>query len=312
MPNRPQNMHNLLAENGEALFEEPLQNLANPFEANKVNPCHPCAAYYIKLKNQFPPQSWDKWLDSVISDLRDSSSNNKQPIVSKWKQSSWKCPVDHGPFDNEPDSYAYNNYSYDRYVTELTPCTYTHEKQLLALLSSVDSSIKFVSNLTTVYNCMNCAKCKTSDTIELMADSGASVHLTHVRSDLSEYEVMELDEMPLKTASTEADPLYASGKGSMFLSISGIHKGKEAPVYYVVGLSHRYLSVGTLLSQGLELVSDKSFLEFRTLKAYQPVFQCMLHSPGQSVYWLSVKISSAHSLLAKSIIMNIDYDIMHR
>ena len=62
---------------------------------------------------------------------------------------------------------------------------------------------------------MNCAKCKTSDTIELMADSGASVHLTHVRSDLSEYEVMELDEMPLMMASTEADLLYASGKGSI-------------------------------------------------------------------------------------------------
>ena len=123
--------------------------------------------------------------------------------------------------------------------------------------------------------------------------------------------------MPLMTASAEADLLYASGKGSMFLSISGIHKGREAiirlyPVYYVAGLSHRYLSVGSLPSQGLELVSDKSFLEFRTPKAYWPVFWCTLHSLGQSVYWLSVKISSAHSLLAKSVIMNVDYEIMHR
>ena len=38
----------------------------------------------------------------------------------------------------------------------------------------------------------------------------------------------------------------------------------------------------------------------------------MPHMLGQTVYWLNARPTFAHSLLAKSMVMSIDYDIMHR
>ena len=38
----------------------------------------------------------------------------------------------------------------------------------------------------------------------------------------------------------------------------------------------------------------------------------MPHMPGQTIYWLNARHMLAHSLLAKSMVMSIDYDIMHR
>ena len=38
---------------------------------------------------------------------------------------------------------------------------------------------------------------------------------------------------------------------------------------------------------------------------------CEPHELGQTIYWLSAKLASADSLLAKSLICSVDYDIMH-
>ena len=76
----------------------------------------------------------------------------------------------------------------------------------------------------------------------LMANSGASVHITMNRSDLSDYEEIK-DGIHLNTASKSAKPLQVRGKGAMFLTISEDHRGQEPviwlyPVYYVTGVSH--------------------------------------------------------------------------
>ena len=137
-----------------------------------------------------------------------------------------------------------------------------------------------------------------------------------IEGDLSKYEVIEED-VSLNTASKTAKPLHVKGKDVMFLMISENHRGQEPviqlyPVYYVTGVLHRYLSVGTLLNQGLVLQGSKSQLEFRTPKSNQLEFLCTPHMPSQTIYWLNARQTSAHSLLAKSMIMSIDYDIMHR
>ena len=103
----------------------------------------------------------------------------------------------------------------------------------------------------------------------------------------------------------------------MFLTISEDHRGQELviwlyPVYYVTGVSHQYLSVGTLLNQGLVLRGNMNQLEFRTPKSNGLEFWCTPHFLGQTVYWLNARPTLAHSLLAKSMVMSIDYDIMHR
>ena len=57
---------------------------------------------------------------------------------------------------------------------------------------------------------------------------------------------------------------------------------------------------------------SSSELQFRNHKQNQLEFVCKPHEPGQTIYWLSAKLASADSLLAKLVIKITDYDIMHR
>ena len=84
------------------------------------------------------------------------------------------------------------------------------------------------------------------------------------------------------------------------------------PVFYIPGIDHRFLSVGTLLNQGLMLRGSSFCLEFRSHESNQLEIMCEPHEPSQTIYWLSVKLASADSLLAKSLICSVDYDTMHR
>ena len=95
---------------------------------NKVNPQHPKYGYYTPLISDL--QAWDKYMDSVISDLEDNTSEDHRPVGGK-RKSGWKKPCVHGLFDNELDSYAYDDYGYHRYVTNLQSTINTNEKELL-------------------------------------------------------------------------------------------------------------------------------------------------------------------------------------
>ena len=167
-------------ENGESLFQEPLQNHENPFNVNKVNPLHLKYGYYMSLISDL--QAWNKYMDSVISDPEDDTSENDRQVRGK-RESSWKKPCVHGPFDNKPDSYAYD---YHRHVTNLQSTTNTNKKQLLTqVLSSIGSNVDKIHSVI-ASECVNCVKCKISGNTNLMADSSTSVHITMNRSDLSE------------------------------------------------------------------------------------------------------------------------------
>src|ERR1700678_3674878 len=166
---------------------------------------------------------------------------------------------------------------------------------------------------------VNCAKCvkKHKDQIDLLADSGASLHFTNQRSDLSEYEVVDDKDLTITTASA-GHPLIVAGHGSMYLTTSGIHRQEAGqvihlyPVFYVKGLTHKYLSVSALLNSGLKLRGSSSKFEFRTHKSNRLEFLCEPHELGQNLYWLSAMLAHADSLLASTMVSSIDYDIMHR
>jgi hypothetical protein len=166
---------------------------------------------------------------------------------------------------------------------------------------------------------VNCAKCnkKHKDQIDLLANSSASLHFTNQRRNLSDYEEVNEKDFTVTMASA-GQPLKVTGRGTIYLMTTD-HKGKESgrvvqlnPVFYVKGLTHKYLSVGALLNSGLELRGSSSKLEFRTHKSNWLEFLCEPHEPGQNLYWLSAMLACADSLLAMSMVSSIDYDIMHR
>ena len=208
-----------------------------------------------------------------------------------------------------------DDYDYRRYVSNFNINTVTDCQQLLVALGSLSSSVE--QYMPHSASCVKCRKNKKQDLVELLADSGASLNFTHEQSDLSEFQEVYDDDFDVQTA-TKSPPLAVKGVGCMFLTTSVTSRSRSEklihlyPVFYIPGINHRFLSVGTLLNQGLMLRGSSSHLEFRSHKSNRLEMMCEPHEPGQTIYWLSAKLASADSLLAKSLICSVDYDIMHR
>ena len=269
------------------------------------------------------------YIDDVMDcsdDVSSGSEDKVSPPVRCWRTMTeismdtpseiyhygWEDNLDNELFhDMGPNSHGYTRY---KYPYSSTANIYSH--QLLVAIDSVVNSIENSTHNSHIINCVKCTQSKNSQTIEILADSGTSLNFTNQRSNLCEYKEIEIQSV--ETASAHSS-LQAVGKGVMFISTSVLSKGKETdqiihlyPVFYVKGLTHRYLSIGTLLNQGLELRGSSSELQFRNHKQNQLEFVCKPHEPGQTIYWLSAKLPSADSLLAKSVIKIADYNILHR
>jgi hypothetical protein len=152
--------------------------------------------------------------------------------------------------DNDLDSHAYDDYGYNRLVsTNFTVCTLTKDKklQLLSSLSSLESRVELFYNNKCSSKLSNCVKCKThknQDKIEIMADSGASNCFMHSKSDLTEFEVLNDNDLVVKTASKTVS-LKITGKGVWMITHEVTQRGKKRsvtsrlyPVYYLPGLTH--------------------------------------------------------------------------
>jgi hypothetical protein len=152
--------------------------------------------------------------------------------------------------DNNPDSHAYDDYGYNRLVsTNFTVCTLTNDEklQLLSSLSSLESRVELFCNSNCSSNSSKCVKCetrKTQDKIKIMADSGASNCFTHTRSNLTEFKVLNENDLVVKTASKTVS-LKITGKGVWMITHKVTQRGKKRSitsclysVYYLPGLTH--------------------------------------------------------------------------
>jgi hypothetical protein len=193
----------------------------------------------------------------------------------------------------------------------------------LSSLSSLQSRVELFCNNNCSSNLSKCVKCKTQktqDKIKIMADSGASNCFTHTQSNLIEFEVLNDNDLVVKTASKTIS-LKITGKGAWMITHEVTQREKKRsitsclyPVYYLPGLTHQLMSVGHLLNNGLELRGSSLSLEFSAgpSSTKQLLLQFKPHCPGQNIYWLSARLTSRHAMLAMSSVTTVDYDIMHR
>jgi hypothetical protein len=115
--------------------------------------------------------------------------------------------------------------------TNFTICTLTNDKklQLLSSLSSLQSRVEFFGNNNCSLTLSNCVRCKTrknQDKIEIMADSGTSECFTHTQSDLTEFEVLDNNDLVVKTAS-KTNSLKIKGKGVWIITHEVTHREKK-------------------------------------------------------------------------------------
>jgi hypothetical protein len=159
------------------------------------------------------------------------SSHAPSNRSSKGKQREVRC-FGGDDQDNNLDSHAYDDYGYNRLVsTNFTVCTLTKDEklQLLSSLSSLESRVELFCNNKCSANLSNCVRCKTlknQDMIEIMADSGTSNCFTHSKSDLTEFEVVNDNDLVVKTAS-KAVSLKITGKGAWMITHEVTQRGKK-------------------------------------------------------------------------------------
>jgi hypothetical protein len=265
--------------------------------------------------------TYDPYLDNVSigNDIDSEDEMKARPLIKRkvpnpggvcWSEEetqSYKEGWDNR--NNNPDSYTYDDYGQGYVSFATNHFAHINDKQHVPLDSSLCSLISNVEHKNIMPHSVNCAKCvkKHKDQIDLLANS----------SNLSKYKVVDNKDFTVTTASAGRS-LTVAGRGSMYLTTSGIHRQEAGrviclyPVFYVKGLTHKYLSVSALLNSGLELRGSLSKLEFRTHKSNWLEFLCEPHEPGQNLYWLSTTLARADSLLASTMVSSIDYDIMHR
>ena len=176
--------------------------------------------------------------------------------------------------DAQHDYHMDNDYSYQRYVSNFDNNTVADCQQLLVALGSLSSSVE--QYMPHSAYCVKCKKNKKQDLVELLADSGTLLNFTHERSDLSEFQEVHDNDFDVQTAA-KSPPLAVKGVGCMFLttSVTSGSRSKKLiclyPVFYVPGINHRFLSVGTLLNQGLMLRGSLSRLEFGSHESNQQI-----------------------------------------
>jgi hypothetical protein len=114
--------------------------------------------------------------------------------------------------------------------TNFTVCTLTKDGklQLLSSLSSLESRVELFCNKCSSdsSNCVKCKTHKTQDKIEIIADSGTSNCFTHTKSDLTEFEVSNNNDLVVKTASITVF-LKITGKGAWMITHKVTQRGKK-------------------------------------------------------------------------------------
>ena len=167
-----------------------------------------------------------------------------------------------------------------RYVSNFDINTGADHQQLLVALGSLSSSVE--QYMAHSAYCVKCKMNKKQNLIELLADSSTLLKFTHEQSNLSEFQEVHDDDFDVQTAA-KSPPLAVKGVGCMFLTTSAISGTRSKkliclyPVFYIPRINHRFLSVGTLLNQGLMLKGSLSHLEFRSHKSNQLEIECEPH-----------------------------------
>ena len=82
------------------------------------------------------------------------------------------------------------------------------------------------------------------------------------------------------------------------------------PVFYISGLSIRLLSLGTLLNDSFILRGTVDQLNFYQRSRLQ--MQLNPHVKGDTLFWLRARVTSAAEILAKSTVLTVDYETLHR
>jgi hypothetical protein len=168
-----------------------------------------------------------------------------------------------------------------------------------------------------VYNvvhdtCFTADTCDETKPMAWMLDSGASKHFTNSIDDFVDYTPWPKSEQRLLTTATSTTKIV--GEGTVIVKARDLN-GKFCHVRingvrYVPELNTRLLSLGTFLSEGMNVRGDNKRLvlenDGKTFMVFEP------RGPRDTIYGVNLEPLSGEVAKALKTIHNVDYDIMHK
>jgi hypothetical protein len=135
-------------------------------------------------------------------------------------------------------------------------------------------------------------------------------------SDFSTYE--KITNGPQVQTADKKTVIHVVGKGTVFITHKvetdsgeiSTRSGVLHPVYHILGLSARLLSVRSCLAGGLSLRGDKTKINFYS--GCSIVMTLKPHMVGQTIYWLNAWHTTTSNLVASSTVHEVNYDLMQR
>ena len=168
----------------------------------------------------------------------------------------------------------------------MTPCITKGDEKALK---------KYSCNCIDEINCPMCnLQMRPTNIVAWLLDSGVSIHLTFSKNDFIEYEELE---QPILVR-TAANNVFLRGKGSVLLhhkvSMNGIVQQRITrlyPVYLILKLTARLLSLREFLHQGRSIHGNAKSLFLLLKKVCFLVLQCIPHAYGDNIFWLYAQIA---------------------
>ena len=173
--------------------------------------------------------------------------------------------------------------------------------------TEVDSIIPICTNISSPCCSYDPCECKSSEHLDWMIDSGASLHFTGDINDFVEYTPFE-QVVPVDTANSTTS---IEGKGTVILLLASGEYVRIYPVHYVPDMKVKLLSLGTFLRAGHQSIGTAHFI--KVLKNGSPFLNFVPRRRNDSIYVIRACVADETDLhYAIDSVYNVDYDIVHK
>jgi len=168
-----------------------------------------------------------------------------------------------------------------------------------------------VDNLSPCYVTINNCGCPSSnkcdETVEWLADSGASMHFTFDINDFVEYQELA-QKIPVTTANSFSQII---GKGTVVLHLQNGESVRIFPVYHTPDLTVRLLSLGVFMQMGFHIAGTREYIA--VMQKTKPFLLFHPRLPKDSIFVVrALKSQDAKIFGELGTIHSVDYETLHR